>query len=241
MGDAMAARGTSGMGLLAPVARRGLDIVVSFTLIVATLPLLLIALTGSAISLRAWPVFTQERIGRDGTTFRFLKVRTLPVHTPRYTDKHQLDAAEIPAFCTLLRRLHLDELPQLLLVLRGHMAMVGPRPEMACLHEQMPASFATARTRVRPGATGLWQVSEASADLIHVAPQYDLYYLANRSLRLDLWVLARTVRKMLGVGGHVTLAAMPRWVADPLADDAWTELADEVQTAAPAFGAAAGR
>ncbi|MGK2947055.1 MAG: sugar transferase [Acidimicrobiales bacterium] len=217
------------------------DIVVSATLIVLTLPLMVLALAGSAVSLRAWPFFTQERVGRDGASFRFLKVRTLPVSTPRYTDKHQLTATAIPPFCALLRRLHLDELPQLFLVLRGQMAMVGPRPEMACLHDEMPASFADARTSVRPGATGLWQVSEASADLIHASPEYDLFYLTHRSLRLDLWVLGRTVTKMLGIGGLVTLAAVPAWAAGARGAEDWIDLSNDADTTAPAFSAAAGR
>ncbi len=190
---------------------RVVDVVLASVLILLTLPVMLLAAVGSAIALRAWPFFTQHRVGRGGDLFLFVKIRTLPVDTPRYTDKHQLQPAAIPRFCQLMRRLHLDELPQLFLVLWGRMSMVGPRPEMAWLHEQMPQDFAAARTSVRPGATGLWQVSVACAELIHVTPAYDLYYLERRSLRLDLWVLARTTLKMIGAGGRVTLAAIPAW------------------------------
>ena len=90
-----------------------------------------------------------------------MKMRTLPTSCPSYTDKHQLDHVHIPAFCRLLRRLHLDELPQLVLVLWGHMSLVGPRPEMRHLHEQIDPDFARVRTSTRPGCTGLWQISEA--------------------------------------------------------------------------------
>ena len=199
-------------------AQRVVDLVLATGLIVLTLPMMVLAAVGSAIALRAWPFFTQDRVGRNGQLFRFVKIRTLPVHTPRYTDKHQLKASEIPPFCAMLRRLHLDELPQLFLVLWGRMSMVGPRPEMAWLHEQMPDDFATARTTVRPGATGLWQVSEACADLIHASPDYDLFYLTHRSLRLDLWVLGRTTKKMLGIGNRVTLATVPAWAIPPAPD-----------------------
>src|SRR5687767_9703300 len=92
---------------------RLLDIVLSGGLLLLALPVLVIATIGSAVSLRAWPIFVQRRVGRDGRTFVFVKVRTLPVDTPAYVDKHQLDERRIPAFCRLLRRLHLDELPQL--------------------------------------------------------------------------------------------------------------------------------
>jgi lipopolysaccharide/colanic/teichoic acid biosynthesis glycosyltransferase len=202
------------------VYRRILDIVVSTVLALVTLPVMVVATIGSAISLRAWPFFTQDRIGRNGRPFRLIKVRTLPVDTPGYVDKHQLDESRIPTFCRLLRRLHLDELPQLFLVLSGKMSLVGPRPEMAHLHERMYPDFADLRTSVRPGCTGLWQVSDACTDLIGQSPEYDCYYLAQRTLRLDVWVLSRTALKMAGLGSTVTLDDVPRWVgpADTLVE-----------------------
>jgi lipopolysaccharide/colanic/teichoic acid biosynthesis glycosyltransferase len=195
--------------------RRVLDVVVSTLLILVTLPVVIIAAVGSAASLRAWPFFTQHRVGRHGRLFRFVKIRTLPVDMPDYVDKHQLDMSRIPTFCRLLRRLHLDELPQLFLVLRGRMGLVGPRPEMAYLHDRMPADFAALRTSVRPGCTGLWQVSAACTGLIGEAPEYDRFYLARRALRLDLWVLAQTVRKMIGLGRTLTLDEIPAWAGRP--------------------------
>ncbi len=183
------------------------------TLLVLTLPIVLVIAVGSASTLRAWPFFTQYRVGRGGQLFRFVKVRTLPVQTPPYIDKHHLDTEHLPAFCALIRRLHLDELPQLFHVVGGRMAMVGPRPEMACLHEQMAPAFAEARTRVRPGATGLWQLSESCTGLIAAGSEYDLHYLARRSLRFDLWILARTSLQMLGLRRCLTLADVPEWVA----------------------------
>lgn len=193
--------------------RRLFDVVMSSLLLLIVLPVMLLTIAGSVLSLRAWPLFVQERIGRNGEPFRFIKVRTLPTSVPAYTDKHQLAGARVPRFCQLMRRLHLDELPQLILVLRGHMSLVGPRPEMAYLHEQMPWSFASKRTAVRPGCTGLWQVSESCTDLIAVSPEYDDFYLTHRSLRLDLWVLARTAGKMLGLARPVTLDDVPAWVS----------------------------
>jgi lipopolysaccharide/colanic/teichoic acid biosynthesis glycosyltransferase len=195
------------------VWRRALDIGMSSILLLLTLPVMLMAAVGSAAALRAWPFFTQERVGRHGRRFRFLKVRTLPVSTPGYIDKHQLDLAAIPAFCLLLRRLHLDELPHLLLVLRGEMSLVGPRPEMALLHDTLPREFADLRTSVRPGCTGLWQISDGCTELIAQSPEYDRYYLEKGTLRLDLWVLWRTALKMVCLGGTITLDDVPAWVA----------------------------
>lgn len=192
--------------------RRAFDITVSVPLALVTLPIVVVSAVGSAIALRAWPFFVQERVGRDGMTFRFVKIRTLPTDVPAYTDKHQLHAETLPRFCRVLRALHLDELPQLFLVLMGRMSLVGPRPEMAYLHDRMPARFAEQRTAVRPGCTGLWQVSESSVELIGDTPEYDEFYLTHRTLRLDLWVLFRTALIMVGIAGCVTLADVPLWV-----------------------------
>jgi lipopolysaccharide/colanic/teichoic acid biosynthesis glycosyltransferase len=193
--------------------QRALDIVISLVLLFLTVPVLVIAAVGSAISLRAFPFFVQQRIGKGGEPFSFLKVRTLPVETPSYIDKHRLDLGRVPAFCRMLRRLHLDELPQLLLVLRGDMSLVGPRPEMEVLHEDLPEDFAALRTSVRPGCTGLWQISDGCTGLISSSPEYDRFYLEQRSVRFDLWVLGRTALKMAGLGRTVTLEDVPRWVA----------------------------
>jgi lipopolysaccharide/colanic/teichoic acid biosynthesis glycosyltransferase len=199
----------------AEVYRRALDLVVGGALLVVVLPIMLLAIVGSAVSLRAWPFFVQERVGRNGQAFRFVKVRTLPPDTPGYIDKHQLDHSRVPFFCQLLRTLHLDELPQLLLVLRGQMSLVGPRPEMDHLHRLLPPAFAQLRTSARPGCTGLWQISEACSDLIGASPEYDRYYLAHRTLRLDLWVLYRTALDMAGIGREVTLDDVPSWTLRP--------------------------
>jgi lipopolysaccharide/colanic/teichoic acid biosynthesis glycosyltransferase len=195
-----------------PRGQRALDVAVSLLLLLVTLPVLVMAAVGSAISLRAFPFFVQERIGQGGQPFSFVKVRTLPVSTPSYIDKHRLDIDGIPPFCRLLRRLHLDELPQLLLVLRGDMSLVGPRPEMGTLHDGLPEDFAALRTSVRPGCTGLWQISEGCTGLISNTPEYDRYYLQQRNLRFDLWVLGRTALTMAGIVKTITLDDIPDWV-----------------------------
>lgn len=210
------------------LGRRVADVTVSSILLLLAIPVIVLTAFGSALALRAWPFFTQERVGRNGQTFRFIKVRTLPVSTPAYTDKHQLEHERIPRLCRVLRRLHLDELPQLLLVLQGHMSLVGPRPEMAHLHEQLPASFAGLRTSVRPGCTGLWQVSEACTGLIGDAPEYDRLYVTRRTWRLDAWIAGRTALKMVGLAGPVRYGQIPRW---SLASDAAVDTIDLRQPA----------
>lgn len=208
------------------IYRRVLDILFSAVLLLLALPVIALVSMGSAVSLRAWPYFSQYRVGRDGQLFRFIKVRTLPADHDAYTDKHHLEQDRIPSFCRVVRALHLDELPQLVLVLFGKMSLVGPRPEMEHLHGAMAPGFAELRTSVRPGCTGVWQVSESSVELIGAAPEYDRFYLANRTVRLDLWILFRTGLHMLGLGKPITLADVPEWTrrrsagSAPVADPA---------------------
>ena len=191
-------------------ARRVFDVTTASVLLVAALPLILVLAVALAVSLRAWPFFTQTRIGRDGEPFRFLKLRTLPPTAPAYADKYAIREVPTPAIARLLRSTHLDELPQLLLVVVGRMSLVGPRPEMPQLHEAFYGRQRVAREATRPGCAGIWQISVDNDRLIHEAPQYDLFYAEHASLRLDLWVLWRTALLVLG-GRRVGLEDVPGW------------------------------
>lgn len=191
------------------MSKRATDIFLASLLILLTAPIVLVAAIVSASSLRAWPFFTQQRVGLHGRAFRFIKIRTLPVSTPRYLLKDELDFATVPRACKALRRLHLDELPQLFLVLIGRMSLVGPRPEMTEFHALLEPEFARARGSIRPGCTGLWQIGAACEGLIGESPEYDLYYVDHHELALDLWVLVRTARMMLGNGELIELRDMP--------------------------------
>lgn len=193
------------------MGKRVLDIGLGLFLGLIALPIVIFSALGAALALRAWPFFSHVRVGTDGTDLRIHKIRTLPPHTPTYVDKYQLDLAATPAFCRLLRRLHLDELPQLYLVPLGRMSLVGPRPEMPALHRGFDARFAALRTSVRPGCSGLWQVGERSGRLIAEGADYDRFYLEHASLRLDVWIMWRTLLVLLGFGRVVTLEDVPRW------------------------------
>jgi lipopolysaccharide/colanic/teichoic acid biosynthesis glycosyltransferase len=195
------------------MTKRALDLVLSVVLIVLTLPVLLVAAVVSAATLRTWPFFVQQRTGLAGRPFRFVKVRTLPREMPAYVLKRDLRLDEVPRACRLLRRLHVDELPQLFLVLTGRMSLVGPRPEMVGFSDRLEPGFAAERTAVRPGCTGLWQIGPACMGLIGEAPEYDRWYARHQSTSLDLWILWRTARMMLGLGGLVALSDLPVWAA----------------------------
>src|SRR5438093_1962256 len=152
--------------------KRAFDIVVGTTLAIVAVPMIVVLAIGSAIAFRAWPIFVHRRTGRFGEPFSFPKIRSLPTTAPRAADKYViLLGVQTNAFGRFLRRTHLDELPQLFVVPFGRLSLVGPRPEMPELADKYPTSFAVARTRVRPGCTGLWQISNASEGLIPENPQ----------------------------------------------------------------------
>jgi lipopolysaccharide/colanic/teichoic acid biosynthesis glycosyltransferase len=188
-----------------------LDLGVGTLLLILTLPLVILLAVGSALSLRAWPLFTQERLGRCGRSFKFMKIRSLPVTAPRYASKYELGGVSCGRYGKFIRTTHLDELPQLFLVVMGKMSLVGPRPEMAAVAETFDPVFVEERLRTRPGCTGLWQVSTASQGLIGEAPQYDRYYAENCNVRLDLWVLWRTAVQLFPGVEAISLEDVPAW------------------------------
>lgn len=196
--------------LVTAAGRRTVDLAVGLGLSVLTLPVVVLAAAVSAAVLRASPFFVHERVGRGGRPFRLVKVRTLPLTTGRYVDKFALDAVAVPGPMARMRTLHIDELPQLWLVVAGKMALIGPRPEMRVLHDRLDPAFARIRCEMRPGLTGLWQISTHCTGLIGQRPEYDRIYHEYRSWRLDVWIAYRTLLKILG-RGTVALHQVPRW------------------------------
>lgn len=192
--------------------KRLVDLMIGVPLALLLTPLILGLAVLSALSFRAWPFFCQPRLGRNGSTFTFVKVRSLPAATAVDADKYALASVANTRVGRFLRITHLDELPQLWLVVTGRMSLVGPRPEMPSLAARFEPEFVEMRTRVTPGCTGLWQVSVAAGRLIGEAPEFDRYYVENHTLRLDLWLLARTALDACGLGRPVNLTDVPGWV-----------------------------
>lgn len=197
--------------------KRALDLILGSLLALAVVPVILVLALGVAVSLRAWPFFAHTRPGWRGRPVRIVKLRTLPTSTPRYADKHTLGLAEMPLpwLCGVLRRTHLDELPQLFSVVLGHMSLVGPRPQLPHDVEPVEASYDGLRRQVRPGCTGLWQLSVASADTATSAPRFDMFYLEHASTKLDLWIIGRTVGWILGLVRPIDVPDIPRWLCGP--------------------------
>jgi exopolysaccharide biosynthesis polyprenyl glycosylphosphotransferase len=187
----------------AAALRRGFDIALSLALLVFTLPLML--LTALAIKLdSAGPVlYRQERVGFGGRHFTLLKFRSM---RPDAEQRGPVWAASgdprVTRVGSVIRLVRIDELPQLLNILRGEMSFIGPRPErphfVAQLERELP--FYADRLLVKPGLTGWAQVNYpygASVEDARAKLSYDLYYVKHRSLLLDLLILLGTVRVVL--------------------------------------------
>jgi exopolysaccharide biosynthesis polyprenyl glycosylphosphotransferase len=138
-------------------------------------------------------IFSQIRIGRNGEPFRLYKFRTMRTDSPTYEySPTTSDDPRITRMGRFLRRTSLDELPQLINVLRGDMSLVGPRPEMPFIVEHYN-EIHRMRHQVKPGITGLWQLSGDRAYRIHENIEYDLYYIRNQGFFLDLAILLHTM------------------------------------------------
>ncbi len=190
--------------------KRIFDLFTSAILFVATLPVMLVTALCIFIEDRAPIFYQQERVGKDGQTFMVLKFRSMRNDAEK-AGKPQWAAADDPRTTKvgrIIRKLRIDELPQILNVLKGEMSFVGPRPErpyfVKQLSEEIP--YYNVRHSIKPGITGLAQVRYqygSSVDDAIQKLQYDLYYVKNNSLFLDVLILIETVQVVLfGKGGR---------------------------------------
>jgi lipopolysaccharide/colanic/teichoic acid biosynthesis glycosyltransferase len=175
------------------LVKRILDAFLATVLLVLLAPLLIPIAVLVRYDSEGPCLFAQRRVGRDGRIFNLYKFRTMSVDAPAYDycPKDSSDA-RITRIGRFLRRTSLDELPQLFNVLKGEMSLVGPRPEMPFIVDNYTPQHRQ-RLRVTPGLTGLWQLSGDRAYLIHENIEYDIYYIKNRNLFMDLAVLIHTL------------------------------------------------
>lgn len=188
-----------------------MDIGLGAMLALLALPVIVLLALIVAVRTRQWPFFGHSRPVQGGRMISFPKLRTLPKSMPRYELKDGGKVIAVDRFCAFLRRRHLDELPQLLLVPLLKMSLVGPRPKMPDRFEPTDPGYRDARQLVRQGCTGLWQIGEHSSHLMHDVPEYDFSYLQYGSVRMDLWILWRTALLLIG-GRSIRLDEVPRWV-----------------------------
>jgi lipopolysaccharide/colanic/teichoic acid biosynthesis glycosyltransferase len=193
------------------MAKRAIDIGCAALGLVLLMPLMLVVAIAISCSSPGAPMFRQRRAGRSGAEFGMWKFRTMvtgaeqlrPLLIGESRDADWLDLERDPRITRvgrLLRRSSLDELPQLINVLAGHMSLVGPRPLPLEEHARVPA-WADARAVVRPGITGLWQVRGRASLGFTEMLQLDCEYVRQATLWADLKILARTVPAVLAARG----------------------------------------
>lgn len=192
--------------VLGDLLKTGLERTVSAVLLVGSLPLLCACMLAVRLTSRGPAIYQQTRVGLKGRVFTLYKIRTM---------YHDCESLTGPRWCIpgdpritpvgkILRKLHLDELPQLWNVLRGEMSLIGPRPERPeiCKKLRKLVPGYDRRHVVRPGITGFAQIHLPPDTCIRSVKNklaYDLYYIRNRSLGMEIGILACTVLKMLGL------------------------------------------
>jgi exopolysaccharide biosynthesis polyprenyl glycosylphosphotransferase len=190
--------------MLRTIVKRFFDIMVSASLIVIAIPCLAIAALLIAAEGGGPVIYRQERVGYRGQTFTVYKLRSMAQDAEKdgRAAWATVDDSRVTKVGRWIRRSRIDELPQLINVLKGEMSFVGPRPErpefVAMLTEQIP--FYAVRHSVKPGLTGWAQVRYSYGATVEQSVrklEYDLYYVKNHTLLLDLIILLETVRVVL--------------------------------------------
>ena len=192
--------------------KRLIDVLIAGLVLVAAMPILLAILVAVRLDTPGPAIFVQERVGRRGRTFRFYKFRSMfvdaEVRKAEVLSRNEVDGPvfkmrrdpRVTRVGGFLRRTSLDELPQLVNVLKGEMSMVGPRPPLPREVAQYRPSDMI-RLSVKPGLTCLWQIRGRSTIGFEKWMEYDREYVRNLSPWLDLSILVRTVWAVLSCRG----------------------------------------
>ncbi|MEM6282870.1 MAG: sugar transferase [Chloroflexota bacterium] len=186
------------------LVKRGFDLVMTLIILVPTLPIMAVIALLIRLDSRGPIIFQQERVGEGGRTFTMYKFRSMvqgaewqQEEVLHYDQKGNLvhkqqNDPRITHLGHFIRATSIDELPQLFNILRGDMSLVGPRPEMPWLVDRYEP-WQRKRFEVPQGLTGWWQVNGRASKPMHMSTEYDLFYIRNYSMWLDLKILWRTV------------------------------------------------
>lgn len=179
--------------------KRSFDIICSLFLIVLLMPVLLAVAVISAIDTKSCPIFIQTRMGRNNRPFRMIKFRTMNTQAPSNLATHRFENAlnYISPVGGALRKLSLDELPQLFNILLGDMSFVGPRPVVLTETDLLRMRDKNGALSVRPGLTGWAQVNGRDNVTISEKARLDAEYVQRLSFKLDVQVLVKTVTCVL--------------------------------------------
>lgn len=182
------------------LVKRATDIVVSLILLVLLSPLMLVTAIGVRLSTKESVLFRQMRVGKDKKPFEMLKFRSMRRSGEEDTAwTTRADSRRTP-FGTIIRKLSIDELPQLFNVLRGDMSLVGPRPELPHYVEQFRGEIPLYMIRhmVKPGITGLAQINGCRGDTsIKKRIEYDIYYIENWTIWMDIRIMLGTLTSLV--------------------------------------------
>ena len=186
-----------------PYIKREADVVLSLLALICLSPVYLIVALAVKLSSPGPVLFRQKRVGRGGRLFTIYKFRTMRTDTPRDTATHLLQdpSRYITRVGAFLRRSSLDELPQFFNVLKGDMSIVGPRPALYNQYDLIAAREKAGVNAVRPGITGLAQISGRDELPIPVKVRYDREYVENLSLNMDARCFFGTIISVLRAEG----------------------------------------
>ena len=186
-----------------PYIKRGADVILSLLALICLSPVYLIVALAVKLSSPGPVLFRQKRVGRGGRLFTIYKFRTMRTDTPRDTATHLLrdPSRYITRVGAFLRRSSLDELPQFFNVLKGDMSIVGPRPALYNQYDLIAAREKAGVNAVRPGITGLAQISGRDELPIPVKVRYDREYVENLSLNMDARCFFGTIISVLRAEG----------------------------------------
>ncbi|MFM8569079.1 MAG: sugar transferase [Candidatus Kapaibacterium sp.] len=187
--------------------KRLIDICLGFLVLVIGLPLWILIAVIVRLESKGPALFSQQRIGRNGSVFRIYKFRSMVQDAEKHGQQWtKVGDPRVTHFGYFLRKTHLDEIPQMWNILVGDMSVVGPRPEQPKYVEYFSTHipYYNRRHKVRPGLTGWWQIKytsyDESLDEIKNRIRFDFYYIENMSLRLDVEIIVRTA--VLMFRGH---------------------------------------
>ena len=184
------------------------EILLSILGLLLGLLILPIILLGNLVGNRGKLFYTQERVGKNGKTFKIFKYRTMVQNAEGFGAAFaQLNDSRVTPFGKIMRKSRLDEIPQFLNILKGDMAVIGPRPERPIFVDEIAKVMPFFETRhvIKPGLTGWAQVNYSYGQSIEdslVKLQYDLYYIKHRSIFLDLNIVFRTLSTVLFYRGQ---------------------------------------
>ncbi len=189
--------------------KRLMDIVVSLFLLIISLPITIITSVAIKLDSKGPVLFKQERLGQNGKPFNVYKFRSMIVDAEKYSGPvwSKKDDPRVTRMGRFVRKVRIDEIPQMFNVLKGEMSLVGPRPERAFFVEKLSKEipYYRRRLKVRPGITGWAQIKhkyDETIEDVKIKLKYDLFYIENMSLRMDFKILLRTVFVVIFSKGH---------------------------------------